>query len=311
MPNSEVLIVGTGALASLFAARFLENGVPVTMLGSWPEGLAALAENGVQLIGSEGRPRSFPVNVTSDVQVCQGVRYALVLVKSWQTRRAAEQLRDGLASDGLALTLQNGLGNLDVLSKILGSQRAAVGSTTLGAHLLSPGVVKPAGDGVITLGMHNRLKVMADLLGRAGFVVESTADINAIQWGKLVINAAINPLTALLRVPNGELLSRQDARSLLSAAAREAAAVAVAKGIALPFPDPVIAVESIARRTANNYSSMLQDVRRGAPTEVDEINGAVVRAAEKVNLPAPVNRTLWLLVKAMSAKANHHGSVVP
>jgi 2-dehydropantoate 2-reductase len=121
-------------------------------------------------------------------------------------------------------------------------------------------------------------------------------------WGKLVINAAINPLTALLRVPNGVLLERPTARALMSTLAREASSVAVAQGIRLPFPNPLQAVETIARRTASNRSSMLQDVERGAPTEIDAICGAIVKAGDQVGVAAPINRTLWQLVSALSPK---------
>jgi 2-dehydropantoate 2-reductase len=136
----------------------------------------------------------------------------------------------------------------------------------------------------------------------AGFLVENAPDANALLWGKLVINAAINPLTALLGVPNGELLARREARTLLAAVAREAASVAVAQGTRLPYPDPVVAAETIARRTETNRSSMLQDVLRGAPTEIDAINGAIVQAGAQVGVPTPINRTLWQLVKALGGK---------
>jgi 2-dehydropantoate 2-reductase len=155
---------------------------------------------------------------------------------------------------------------------------------------------------VTTLSAHPRLAPLADLLRTAGFLIEYSPDANALLWGKLVINAAINPLTALLGVPNGELLNRSTARALMSAAAREAAAVAVAQGIVLPFPDPVLAAESIARRTAVNISSMLQDVLRGAPTEIDAISGAIVQAGAQTGAPTPINRTLWQLVKALGGK---------
>ena len=117
-----------------------------------------------------------------------------------------------------------------------------------------------------------------------------------------MINAAINPLTALLRVSNGELLERPAARELMQEAATEAALVAAAKGIKLPYANPVEAVEAVAKNTASNISSMLQDVLRGTPTEIDAINGAIIRESEKAGLPAPVNRMLWRLVRGL----DHH-----
>ena len=298
--TASILIVGSGAMANLFAARLVAGGVKVTILGSWVESLQAFREQGVRVLRKDNKVDTFPVKVVDDPRTCEGTQYALVLVKSWQTERAAKQLAGCLQSEGLALTLQNGLNNRQTLSDVLGIQRVALGVTTSGATLVEPGLVRPVGDEVISLGVHSRLKPLADMLRAAGFMVDTVSDTSALLWGKLVINASINPLTALLRVPNGELLNRFTSRNLLGITARETASVAVARGIRLPYPDPVVAVETIARRTAENYSSMLRDVMRGAPTEVDSINGAIVNAGEMTKVPTPVNRTLWQLVKALS-----------
>ena len=294
-----ILIAGTGAMACLFSARLSEIRVPVIHLGTWSAGLEALRRDGVHLVEADGNERVYPVRVITDPLDAKGVKYALVLVKSWQTGRVAHQLASCLAEDGLALTLQNGLGNREALAETLGSQRAALGVTTTGATLLAPGRVRAVGDGMISLGVHPRIEPIAGLLTRAGFVVETVTDTETLLWGKLVINAAINPLTALLDVPNGELLARSNARAVLGSAAREAAAVAVARGIRLPYPDPVAIVETVARRTATNSSSMRQDVKRGAPTEVDAINGAITRSGDEHSVPTPINRTLWQLTKAL------------
>lgn len=300
--SDSLLVVGSGAMACLFAARLAATGTPFKMLGTWPEGVQAIQSQGVRLIEADGSQKTYPVQITRRVKDCQGMRYALVLVKSWQTERAARQLAECISPEGVALTVQNGLGNREVLAKELGAQRVALGVTTLGANLVEPGLVRPAGEGVTTLSAHPRLTPLADLLRAAGFLIEYSPDANVLLWGKLVINAAINPVTALLGVPNGELLARPTARALLAASAREAAAVAIAQGIALPFPDPVVAAEAIARRTSANISSMLQDVLRGAPTEIDAISGAIVQAGMQTGVPTPINRTLWQLIKALSGK---------
>ena len=297
--SQDVLIVGSGAVACLFAARLSAGGVPVTMLGSWPAGLQALSQSGVRLLEPNGTEIVQPVLSLKSLSECMGIRFALVLVKSWQTEIAARQLASCLASDGLALTLQNGFGNYNVLLQALGSRRVAQGALTLGATMIAPGVVRSSGGGVITLGLHPRLQDMTNLLGRAGMVVETVSDILSVQWGRQVINSAIHPVTALLGIPNGELLLRPSARNLLQTAAREAAGVAVARGVHLPYPDPVIACEAIASQTATNISPMLQDVRRGAPTEIEYINGAVVREGEKTGVATPVNRALMLAIKAL------------
>jgi 2-dehydropantoate 2-reductase len=133
--------------------------------------------------------------------------------------------------------------------------------------------------------------------------VDETDNAESLVWSKLVINAAINPLTAILRVPNGKLLESEPARSLLGELAREAAAVAGALAIPLNFPDPVAAAENVAQRTSHNYSSMYQDVLRGAPTEIDAICGAIVRLGRQAGVPVPVNEVLWKLVKGLKVES--------
>ena len=298
--NSEsVLIVGTGALACLFAARLSAAGEKIIMLGTWREGLAALRMYGVTMVQPDGSQTSFPVTVVDKPSECPGAKYALVLVKSWQTERAARQLEDCLAPEGVALTLQNGLGNHDVLAGTLGAERAAQGVTTTGATLLSSGRVRPGGEGVVSLGEHPRLAPLQEILFRGGFKLEVLEDVAALIWGKLAINAAINPLTALLKMPNGEVISRPSARQLSADLAREVAAVAQAQGIHLPSTDPVAISEGVAEKTAENYSSMYQDILRGAPTEIDAICGAVVQAGEKYGIPTPANYSMWKLIHAV------------
>ena len=298
-PQPSVLIAGSGAMACLFGAR-LSPHADVTLLGTWPEGVAALQRHGVRLEAG-GMETRHAVSVTSDPADCRGARFALVLVKSWQTGRTSAMLADCLAPDGVALTLQNGLGNLEVLRSALGPERAALGVTTMGATLVEPGAVRVGGTGPTYVARHPRLEAPLGLLRQAGFEVEVEDDLASVQWGKLAVNAGINPLTALLRVANGALLEDAHARAILGEAAREAAAVAAALGLRLPYRDPAAQAEQVAGRTAGNRSSMLQDVLRGAPTEIDAINGAVAEAGERLRVPTVVNRTLWRLVRAAVA----------
>jgi len=291
-----ILIVGTGAMAGLFGAR-LGSHAEVTLLGTWKAGLEALTRDGIHL-QENGSVIQVPVRVSSNPADCQDAEIALFLVKSWQTQRAAAMLARCLAPRGVALTLQNGLGNLEFMEAELGAQRVALGVTTVGATLLGPGKVRVGGTGVTHVAPHPRLESLVDLLETGGFEVHPADNIESLVWGKLVVNSGINALTALLEVPNGELLARPGARAIMQKAAQETARVAEANGVKLPYPDPVEQVEGVARRTASNISSMLQDIRRRAPTEVNAINGAVVEMADRLGVPAPVNRTLWNLVRA-------------
>jgi len=295
-----LLIVGTGAMACLFGTR-LSPFAQVTMLGTWREGLAALQGEGIRL-EDDGVSRAAPVRATSDPAECVGARHALVLVKSWQTERAARQLQQCLAPDGVALTLQNGLGNRERLIQALGPERVAQGVTTWGVTLLGPAHARVGGEGLTYIGTHPRLAPLVGLLGESGFALEEVGDVEGLAWGKVVVNAAINPITALLHIPNGSLLSadRSGAWRVAAEAAAEAAAVAAARGVSLPFGESEGYVADVARRTAANRSSMLQDVERGRPTEIDAICGAVVAEGERLGVDTPVNRVLWDLVRSLA-----------
>ncbi len=297
--KENILVIGTGALSTLFAARLSESGHHVSMLGTWKDGIHALNQNGARVSELDGKERAFQVRATDDPGEVQDVKHAIVLVKSWQTKRVAEKLKGILAPDGMVLTLQNGLGNRETLARDLGAGRVALGVTTTGATLLGPGLVKVGGEGIISLEQNQALGPLEAALRSSNFNLQIVNDARSLMWGKLIINAAINPLTALLQVPNGELLSHSWTRKAMSALAREAAAVAQAEQISLPFSNPIEAVEEVARKTAKNLSSMFQDVRRGAPTEIDAICGAVTRRGEAHGIATPYNRSCWQLVKAM------------
>jgi 2-dehydropantoate 2-reductase len=285
-----VTILGTGALACLFGAR-LAPLARVTLVGRWPEGLAALRESGIRL--DEGdNTLTAQVRVAAYAEPSPPAELVLVLVKAWQTAEAAQQAVRRLAPGGVVLTLQNGLGNLEQLGPC-----AHLGVTTVGATLLGPGHARNGGNGSLHLAAP---AWVAELFARAGFDAHPVhpAEALGLLWGKLAVNCGINALTALLRVPNGELLERPDAGHIMAFAAEECAAVAQAQGIALPYASAAAQARRVAEVTAANRSSMFQDILRGAPTEIDAINGAVALAGERLGVPTPVNATLWRLVRA-------------
>ncbi len=295
--KKNILIVGTGALATLFAARLSASGVGVIMLGSWQEAIGALNKSGAGLVDAKGKENFYPVNAITE---CKNTHYAILLVKSWQTEQVAHKLEKCLTEDGLVLSLQNGLGNGKILTDILGEERVAQGVTVVGASLLEAGRVKISGEAQISLGEHPRLGPIETLLRASKFRVTRVASIESLIWSKLVINSAINPLTALLDIPNGDLLKIPEAKILMAELARETASVAEAQNISLSFEDSVLAVEKVARQTSSNISSMLQDLRRGAPTEIDAISGAISQIGEALSIPTPRNKICWQLVKAMA-----------
>ena len=301
MKKENILIVGTGALATLFAARLSASGVEINMLGSWQAAISALNKSGAGLVDANGKENFYPVNAITE---CKKARYAIVLVKSWQTEQVARRLEKCLAKDGLVLSLQNGLGNGKILADILRAERVAQGVTVVGASLLEAGRVKISGEVRVSLGEHPRLGAIETLLRASKFKVTRVASIESLIWSKLVINSAINPLTALLDIPNGDLLKIPEMKALMAELARETASVAGAQNISLGFEDSVLAVEEVARQTSSNISSMLQDLRRGAPTEIDAICGAISQAGEVFSVPTPRNKTCWQLVKARANRGS-------
>ncbi len=175
--------------------------------------------------------------------------------------------------------------------------------TSQGATFLGPGRIRHAGKGPTHLGMasgsHRKLVALATALAQAGFETHVESDVAALVWSKLVVNVGINALTALVNRPNGRLLDLEETRSLMADLVAEAVAVAKARGITLTYADPLQTVYDVAKKTGANRSSMLQDFDRGRETEIDFINGAIVREAAELGIPVPVNAALARLVKAL------------
>jgi len=232
----------------------------------------------------------------------------VVVVKAYAT---ADALRwavgaGAVGPDTVALTLQNGLGNAEVLAAALGPERVLAGTTAQGATLLAPGQVRHGGEGPTHIApwvpggpAAARADAVAALFTQAGLPTSVAPDPRPLLWAKLCVNCGINALTAILRVPNGGLLERPEARRLMELAAAEAGAVAAAEGVVLPA-DPVERTVAVARATGANRSSMLQDVERGRRTEVDAINGAVANRGRTAGVPTPVNAVLADLVLALT-----------
>jgi len=301
-----MLILGTGALGCVYAARIAAY-ADVTVLGTWAEGVDAIRDAGIRVTDPDGQTWTARVRAEHDPEAVAPAEIELILVKSYQTRRAAGWAARLLAKDGLAVTLQNGLDNLPVLVEAVGASHAAVGVTYNAATLLGPGMVRH----VVSLPTYlslaaqpagaapTQLEALAGLLNRAGLTAQVSDDVEGRLWGKAVANAAINPLTALWRVTNGKLLALPERRRLLAALACEAAAVAHARGIALPFAEPVAYVESVCEATAANRSSMLQDVERGRPTEIDSISGIIAAEGARLGVATPLTEAVWRLVQAL------------
>lgn len=300
-----VAIIGIGAMGSLFAAR-LHTSCDLIMCGRWPAQVEAVRRNGMTLIDRDGDTSQHRVKIVDDVSGMDRVDLVLLLVKSHSTGEAAALAGQILRSDGLVLTLQNGLGNVEKISAVIASTRVIAGSTAHGATMLRPGVVRHAGEGKTYIARPTspipNFERLLQLFERARLEISVVDDMRSVVWSKLVVNAGINPLTALLRVPNGYLVENDQACQLLTLAAEEAARVARAQGISLDYENAGQRALAVATATAKNHSSMLQDVLRGAPTEIEAITGAIVAIGEELRVPMPVNTILLRLMRTGAQK---------
>ena len=301
MGNSpHIAIIGTGALACLFAAR-LSKVADVTLIGSWPDQIKAIQKDGLRLLGMSGAEDHFSLKTArfpEDLPTIQKADFALVLVKSYQTKDAAERVKAVIKPNGVVLSLQNGLGNQEKLLQTLPFHMVSSGITMQGANVVRPGLVAHAGNGVSVIDDKPFLSDIRQLLIKAGLPIQNFREyglgsIEAVLWHKLIVNAAINPLTALLDQSNGYIAENKIAKHLSILTAREALTVAQEEaGYRIGSVGEEVGIQ-VAEQTTMNRSSMLQDVTNGRRTEIDSICGEIVRRGEKRGFEAPLNR-LWL-----------------
>jgi 2-dehydropantoate 2-reductase len=296
-------VVGPGALGSLFAGLLALAGHDVRLLGRRAEQAEVLDRDGV-VVERDGEARRAAVRASTDPAALGPVDLAIVLVKATDTAEAALSLPALLGPIAPALSLQNGLGNVEALTAMLGADRVLGGVSSQGATTLGVGHVRHAGFGPTSLaeavgGLTERAETVAAVLDRAGLNARAYHDAAPLIWGKLIANAAINPLGALLRCQNGQTVERPAARELFVGLAREAGDVARALRVTLPFDDPAQHAESVAQVTYGNRNSMLQDVENGRRTEIGAINGAVARLGAQHDVPTPLNATITTLIRAL------------
>jgi 2-dehydropantoate 2-reductase len=285
----------------LFGQRLAAAGNDVVLLEQKKEVVDAIERAGVRVDGEACRAKA-----SDDPSTLFGVQMLFVFVRATDTLRALRPFGAQLNPSTAIVTLQNGLGNEEAIKACLGSAISLViGATTEQALTTAPGETRRIGEGTTVLGgagaspevVSRVVRVLAD----ARFSVSAAYDIRPHLWGKLVANAAINPVAALLDRPNGVLLTDEHAGDVARSLAQEAATVANAMRIPLPFTDPWSYVRTIVEQSRDLVNSMLYDLRAGARTEIDFINGAVVAAGRRAAVPTPYNETLTALVKAREA----------
>ena len=295
------LIVGPGAMGCLFAGRLKMTGHEVTLLDYRPERAKMINSNGIRIEGIGGETTVQVPVITGKPTVSPDA--VLVCVKAGKTRTAVQKLAHQLSEKSHIITLQNGLGTRDILRDIFGEHYVLGGVTAEGATLLGPGHIRHAGRGDTIIGpLSTSSELMEDIVSAfnaAGFSTRAVENIDDMIWGKLIINAGINTLTAITRLKNGRLPEVSGTFQVMKEAVREAERVASAMGIKLPYTKKKKKVIDVCKATAGNMASMLQDILNQRKTEVEYINGAIVRQGKATGIPTPVNHTITCLVEAL------------
>lgn len=304
----KIAIIGAGAMGCLYGAKLSTlPGNEVFLIDIWKEHVEAINKNGL-MVEEQGEFINYNnVKAYTNANETGPCDLVLVFVKSTHTGSAIKENKAVFRPNSIALTLQNGLGNIDILKDEIGENQVIAGTTAHGATMLGPGKIKHAGVGKTVIGELNgssssRIEMIAEVLNKAGLDTDISSNVIGLVWDKLLVNVGINALTGITGLKNGDLLKYDEIEEILEAAVWEGAEVAKAKGVRLGFSDPIAHTKEVCKATAENKSSMLQDILHQKQTEIEMINGAIVREAQSINLYTPVNKILTNLIKFMEKR---------
>jgi 2-dehydropantoate 2-reductase len=299
----KVGIIGAGSMGTLFGYHLAQS-ADVTVLEANAQTSDAIAQRGLQI--NEEAPRR--VHVASNARELFGSQMLFLFVKAVDTLRALRPFAGELNPATPVISLQNGIGNEDAIKTALGGAVPVVlGVTTESSITVGSGWARSSVTGTTLIGSASAApatsRTIADVLTRSGLRASVVYDIRPHLWGKLVANAAINAISALLDCDTGEIAKNANAAHLAESLAEEAAAVAAALKINLPFVNPWQYVTQVIEVGADSKSSMAFDLESGHPSEIDHINGAVVAFGRRTGVATPYNDAMVRLVKAKEAKA--------
>lgn len=292
-----ICIFGAGSLGSALGG-LLAGTNEVALIGRHPH-VEEIRRNGLALVGD--RIRSARLEAAESVMDLAPPELLIVTTKAYDTEEAVRTCRRWTEKKTMVLTLQNGLGNLELLRAWKGN-RAFGGTTTMGARLLSPGRVRVSGIGKTVIGADmdpSGAAMLARVFSKAGIPATTKNDISREIWAKAVVSACINPVTAVLRVPNGKLFDSPIIARFIREVCQECVDVACSEGIQLSSALMYARVRVVARNTSRNLCSMLQDVERENRTEIGQINGAFCRIGKDKGTPTPLNNALVAMVGSL------------
>jgi 2-dehydropantoate 2-reductase len=305
-------IVGSGAMGSVYGALLADAGNELWMLDRWQKHVEAMRAQGLRCEGASG-DRTVRVNATTEAAAAGPCELVIVATKVMDIETAVRAALPMTGADTLVLAIQNGLGNVERLQRVLGAENLLFGiAGGFGAEIVAPGHVHHNGMEAINLaelagGVTARLERVAKVWRGAGFTVNVYDDLWPVVWSKLVANVAFSAICTVTGMRVGQVRANAWAWGIACACVEEAVAVAAAKGIPLAYDDPVQWVSEFAGKIPNARPSMYQDVRAGRRCEIDSIHGGVVAEGRKAGVPTPTCALMVRLVKALEAKGQTHG----
>jgi 2-dehydropantoate 2-reductase len=296
-----IAVVGAGAMGSIFGARLAGGGNDVVLVDVARPLVEKINEAGIT-VRRDDKSTITRVPATADPSKIGPVELVVFFVKCYHTAAAAELARPLVGPDTIVASLQNGWGNGDVLAAAFPSEQVVVGVTYNSGLLVEPGVVVHPADqptlvGNFTDGDAERASRVVAALESGGFAATVASPVRPEIWKKLILNAATLPTAALTGMNAGALAAHEQMRALVAETAQEATAVARALGYDISAEERVDAILSLLEKAGPTRASMLQDFEAGRRTEIDVINGAVVKAADGSGVPTPLNRAFVALVK--------------
>ena len=303
----KICVVGAGGMGSVYGGRLAAAGQDVCLVDVYAEHVERISSAGLVVEGGAGTIRSRP-RATTELREAGPADLTLVFVKSMQTAEVARGLAETLGAEGMVLTLQNGYGNVETLAEALGPERILAGVSYRSAELLGPGWVREDGIeaetilGPLSGGETPFVRDVVAAFNAAGIRTRSTENPRGEMWGKLVVNCAGNAIGAILDLDIGSVVRNAAAMQLVDLVIDEVVRLAGDRGITLPYPDAHEKVRSGWMPLIGAKASTHQDIHRGRPTEIDALNGAIVRESEREGLEAPYNRAVTLLIKALEEK---------
>ncbi|BEP71719.1 MULTISPECIES: ketopantoate reductase family protein [unclassified Variovorax] len=300
----KVAVMGAGAVGCYYGAMLARAGHEVVLIGR-PSHVEAVRANGLRL-ETKAFDEQVRLDASTEAGAVQGADLVLFCVKSTDTESAAAQIQPHLAPGVLVLTLQNGVDNDARVRAALPSHDVAAAVVYVATEMAGPGHVKHHGRGELVIAPSRRSDEVAQALIAAGVSTQISDNVRGALWAKLVLNCAYNALSAVSQLPYGELVQGTGVTDVIRDVVAECLAVAKAEGVVIPG-DVDAAVRGIAQSMPSQYSSTAQDLARGKRSEIDHLNGLVVRRGEALGVPTPANRVLFVMVKLLEGKQPQAG----